>query len=405
LDASDASPTSTPATSRPSLRGLLPVVLLSRTTLNSGSRIVYPFLPAIARGLGMSVAGASVLLTVRFAAGLAAPFLGPLADRYGRRRLMEAGLVLFSLAGFLLAGVGTLPAAGVAFALYGLSKVLYDPALLAYLGDSIPYAERGRAIGLSELAWSAAWLVGVPATGFLMERFGWRAPWSVLATLALVGAALTHVSIPGMATPGGGSAAGLMRSTVGLWRELFRRPAVAALLGTSVLMILAIEIPFIVYGAWLEQSFGLSLTNLGLASTVVGLAEAAAELATVGFTDRLGKRHSALLGLLLLAASLLALPLLAGLGLLGALVGVALMMFAFEFGVVSMIPLVTEVAPDGRAAAISLNTTAVSLGRILGGAFGGWLWGWGMMGINSAVGAGCALAAALVLWRGMPGER
>ena len=48
------------------------------------------------------------------------------------------------------------------------------------------------------------------------------------------------------------------------------------LLLTNLLLTLAIEIPLIVYGAWLEATFGLSFTALGFASTVVGLAEASA---------------------------------------------------------------------------------------------------------------------------------
>ena len=94
-----------------SFRTQLPIVFAVRTAVNAPVRIIYPFLPSIARGLGISLTAASQLVTLRMVAGLAAPLLGLLADRYGRRRVMEVALSLFALASLLMAGVGTLAAA------------------------------------------------------------------------------------------------------------------------------------------------------------------------------------------------------------------------------------------------------------------------------------------------------
>lgn len=387
----------------PMAKSRLAIVFVARTALNTAQRIVYPFLPSIARGLGISLAAASGLVTLRVVAGLLAPFLGFVSDRYGRRRTMEIALLVFTAAGTLLAGVGTFAAAAIAFALYGLSKVLYDPAVHAYLGDTVPYAKRGRAVGILELSWSSAWLLGVPASGLLIEQLGWRAPWAVLAVLGLLGLWLIHTRLP----PAGRQAASskgttLVKDVFSTWRHLLRRRQVCILLLTSLLLTLANEIPFIVYGAWLETVFGLSLSALGMASILVGLAEAAAEIGTTVITDRLGKRRSVLTGLLALAASLLLLPWLSDLGLIAALIGIVLMLISFEFGIVSLIPLATELAPGARASLLSLNLTAFSLGRVLGTAAGGWLWQWQEdIGLHALIGATCALVAALLLAWGM----
>ncbi len=391
------------ATSAPierAFRARLPVIFLGRTTINTSFRIIYPFLPSIARGLGISLTAASGLITLRLIAGMGAPFLGSLADRHSRRRMMGVALSLFALASLLLAGVGAFTAAAIAFVLYGIAKALYDPAVHAYVGDAVPYRERGRAVGVVELSWSSAWLLGVPMSGFLIERFGWRAPWAVLLALGLLSVGLTHAGLP-PAPPRTAHNSGkpFAASMVTTWRNLLGRRSVVVLLMTSLLLTLAIEVPFIVYGAWLEATFGLSLTALGMASTVVGLAEAAAELGTTVITDRLGKQRSVLVGLLGLAASLAALPWLSRLGLAAALCGVALMMLTFEFGLVSLLPLATELAPDARATLFSLNITALSLGRILGAFIGGWLWRWQSIALHAGVGGACALVAALLLAR------
>ena len=380
----------------------LPIVFLARMTINIPSRIIYPFLPGLARGLEIALPAASQLVALRLVAGVGAPLFGPLADRYGRRRLMEAAMVVFTLASLLLAGIGTFTAAAIAFTLYGLAKVLYDPAVHAYVGDEVPYHKRGRAVGILELSWSSAWLLGVPASGFLIERFGWRAPWAALIVIALLGAWLTHVGLPPAPRPATGKRSGsLVASTTATWRSLLRRRSVVVLLLASLLFTLAIEIPFIVYGAWLETAFGLSLSALGLASTVVGVAEAVAELGTAAITDRLGKRRSVLIGMCGLAASLVVLPWLSRLGLAAALAGVTLMMLSFEFGVVSLLPLVTELAPEARGSLFSLNVTAFSLSRALGALAGGWLWQWQNIALQAGVGAACALVAALLFARGI----
>ncbi len=392
-----------------SFRSQMVIIFAARTVVNTAHRIVYPFLPSIARGLGISLAAASGLVTARMIAGLAAPFFGPLADRRSRRGTMELALAIFSLAGLLLVSAGTfatgaLAVAVSAFVLYGLAKVLYDPTVLAYLGDTVPYGRRGRAIGIIELCWSSAWLIGVPASGFLIERFDWRMPWMILIVLGLLSLWLTHIRLPpGQPTSQQRASGHSVAQIAHAWRRILRRRRVVVLLLTSFLLTMALELPFIVYGAWLETSFGLSLSALGLASIIVGLAEATAEVGTALLTDRLGKRRSVLTGLVGLGASLLLLPGLATLGLAAALVGVTVVMLTFEFAIVSLLPLATELAPGERASLLSLNVTAFSLGRIAGAAGGGWLWQWRGGGIapHAIVGAFCALAAAALVSFGM----
>jgi predicted MFS family arabinose efflux permease len=226
----------------------------------------------------------------------------------------------------------------------------------------------------------------------------------VLIGLGLGGAILIQVSLPvgRPPVPEGGHPRGT-RATLASWGRLLRRPRVVWLLLTSLLLTMAQEIPFIVYGAWLESSFGLSLGTLGLASIVIGVVEAVAELGTTVFTDRLGKQRSVLLGLGTMAAGLAVLPLAAGQGLGVALAGFALVTVAFEFAIVSLIPLATEVVPEARASLLSLNVTAFSLGRMGGAVAGGWLWSRGLEGIgpHAAAGAVCALLAAAAVWRGL----
>jgi predicted MFS family arabinose efflux permease len=391
-DRNDTSPTEPQEASAPTrwLRTLA-VIFLSRFALNLQARIVYPFLPAIGRGLGVPLETASLLLTVRALVGTTSPIYGVLADRYGRRPAMLGGLVALVLGAILVGVTPTFAVALAAFALLGLSKASYDPAAQAYIGDAVPYGRRGRIMGILELPWSLAWLIGVPAAGLLIARAGWRTPFWVIAGLGIVGLLATWFLCPqcGQRVKGGTLPNRIRVS----------RPAVMALLVTCLLM-LANENIFVVYGAWMESQFGLTIAALGLASIVIAVAELAAEASSAGLVDRLGKRRSVRGGLILGALAYLLLPLLAqNLG--AALLGITLIVVTFEFTIVSMLPLVSELAPDARGTLMAVNVAAMSLGRVLGSLSGPRFWTHGGLRANSLVSAGVVMVALLVLWIGV----
>jgi predicted MFS family arabinose efflux permease len=377
--------------------GALGMILVSRTTINSSFRVVYPFLPVISRGLGVPLTAVSFLLTLRALVGLSSPLFGPLSDRYGRRSLMLTGLGMLAMGAALIAGWPIYGVAIVAFVLFGLSKTAYDPAMQAYLGDAVPYHRRGRLMGITELSWSAAWLVGVPAAGFLIERAGWQAPFVALALLALVSLLFTWrlpTDQPQRASPAAPRWAGsFVKLTTGL------RHNRSAWLGMAVglLFMFAIENVFVIYGAWMEETFSLSVGALGLASIVIGIAEAMGEGFSTGLVDRLGKKTAVLGGLLLNAGAYLLLPLLSG-NLTSALVGLFVLLIAFEFSIVSSFPLISELAPDARGKLMALNVAALSAGRMAGSLTATPLWLRGGLGLNAVVSCGAALSAFVLLF-------
>jgi predicted MFS family arabinose efflux permease len=369
----------------------LAVVFLSRFALNVQFRIVYPFLPAISRGLGVPLETASLLLTVRALAGTTSPAFGILADRHGRRPAMLAGLAALVLGAFWVGAAPTFTVALLAFALLGLSKASYDPGAQAYIGDAVPYARRGRIMGILELPWSLAWLIGVPVAGLLIARIGWRAPFWMIMGLALVGLSATWLLCPQCGRDANGSP---LPSRIRL-----SRPAVMALLA-ACLLTLANENIFVVYGAWMENQFGLTSATLGIASIVIAVAELAAEVSSAGLVDRWGKRRSVLGGLILGALAYVLLPLL-GRNLGPALLGITLIVITFEFTIVSMLPLVSELAPDTRGTLMAVNVAAMSLGRMVGSLSGARLWTREGLWANAMVSAGIVGLAILVFWNGV----
>ncbi len=371
----------------------LATVLLARITLNISYRITYPFLPVIARGLGVDLTSAGLLVTARAAGGLTSPIFGPLSDTWGRKRLMLAGVALLIVGAAICAALPFYAAFLVAFVTFGLAKAIYDPTMQAFIGDRVPYERRGRAMGVTELSWSAAWLLGVPSAGWLIARAGWQSPFAWLAVLGAAGLLLIAWLLPRDAPTTRPARSQRPRRSA-----MIRNRNVMAALGAGFFIILANEVTFIVYGAWMESRFGLSVVALGLASIVIGLAEAVGEFGSTAFVDRLGKRRAVLIGLVISALTYGALPML-GQRLEWAMGGLALLFIAFEFTIVSLLPLISELAPSARATTMSANIAAMTLARMIGSAGGTALFvRWGRLEPNAAVSVVASALAFGVLW-------
>jgi predicted MFS family arabinose efflux permease len=384
-----ASPTA--ARAAPRLRVQLVAVTLTRVVINTAHRMVYPFLPALSRGLGIPFESLTALLSLRGALGVVSPAIGGLPDRFGRRKALLIGLLIFSV-GLALPAVFPGWLAFVLFVvLVAVGKVIFDPALQAYLGDRTPYARRGLVMAFSELGWSGAALVGIPLAGLLIARSDWRAPFLPLAVAGLAAGAGLWFIIPSDAPVPGQASAARPGHTAAIWRN----PVVLAGLGLGLLISLGNENLSVVYASWLEQSFGLTVVVLGLSTTVIGLAELAGEGMVMALSDRLGKRRVIAAGLLASAAAYLALPL-AGASLQLALGGLFFVFITFEFTVVAMLPLMTELVPSARGRVMTTNVAAYAAGRMLGDLVAGSLFHLGFFWIG-LVSAASSLAALVIL--------
>jgi len=378
----------------PSLPLQLLVFTTARMIINSGYRMVYPFLPVIARGLGVSLSDLALAVTARSSLGLASPFLGSFADSVGRRRAMVFGLLLFG-GSLLIVGVWpTLPALFVSLILSATAKMIVDPAVGAYLGDRVPYSRRGLAMALSEVSWSGAFLLGVPLAGWLIARAGWNSPFILFALFGLGSAALLGRIVPSDA-PAPHEQSPLRES----FRLALRSRAALAGLAVGLLISISNELVNIVFGAWLEGGFGLQVAALGAASAVIGVAELSGEGLVAGLSDRLGKRRAVALGIAANAAVCLALEAL-GRSLPGALVGLFLFYITFEFALVSLIPLMSELVPAARATTLAASSGSHSAGRALGALAGPVLFAGGLLGgglMANAVAAAAFDGLALIV--------
>ncbi len=323
-------------------------------------RMVYPFLAVFARGLGVDVQQISWALTVRSGVGGFGPFLGTIADSRGRKAGMLLGLLLF-ISGLVLVILQPVFWAFVAaLALTASGYLVFTPSLQAFLGDSVPYEQRGLAIAVTEMGWSLSFVIGVPLVGLLIARYGWRSPFPVILALSLVYLFFLVRLIPAN-RPAPGTTAKPWENL----RKVFTSRTALAALAVSVCMTTANEVVNLVIGVWMEDRFAFQITALGALAIGIGLTELLGETLVGVLVDRVGKVRAITVGLCLNIGANLVIAWL-GSSLAGAFIGVILFYLTYEFTVVSSLPLMTEVLPAARASMMASNTAIVSLSRALG---------------------------------------
>lgn len=372
------------------------LITLCRLLLNTARRFPYPFAPVISRGLGVPLTSITTMVAANQFTAIGGLLIAPYGDRFGYRNMMLAGLLLLSL-GMLAVWVSPLYGTVlIALIAAGLGKSIFDPAIQAYVSKRVPYQRRGLVIGVLEFSWAGSSLLGIPLIGLLIDRHGWNAPFLFMGLAGLAALVVLRLSIPND-RPDNASGSGAM-NIVGLWLQVGRQRTTAAALGFAFLSGIAGDNLFIIYGAWLEKSFAITIVALGLSTAIIGAAELIGEGLTVAIGDRLGLKNAIMAGL---AASIIGYALLpfTGANLYLALAGLFVIFLGYEFMIVSSLSLSTELNPELRATTMSAFYAAAGFGRVIGALMGGplWLWG-GISAIAWASGVTSVIAWILLAW-------
>ena len=355
---------------------------------------------------------------------------GRLGDLAGHRRLLLAGIFVFTVGSLLCGLAPTLGVLVAARAVQGLGAAVMMALTMAFVGSAVPKEKTGSAMGLLGTMSALGTALGPSLGGALIAGLGWRAMFFVTVPLGLVVwlLARSHLSadrretdtgragfdLPGTLllaltlgayalamTLGRGNfgplnlalliAAGVglflfvvveMRAAAPLVRlAMFRNPVLAAGFATSALVSTVLMATLVVGPFYLSRAIGLSPALVGAVMTVGPLVAALTGVPSGRLVDRFGAQHATVAGLIGIAvgsAVMAALPAGSGIpGYVGPLVvitaGYALFQAANNTAVMA------DVRPEQRGTTSGLLNLSRNLGLITGAS---------VMGAVFALGAG-----------------
>lgn len=358
--------------------------------------------------------------------------VGRLGDVAGRRRLLLAGIAVFTAASVVC---GMAPALGVliaARAMQGLGAAVMMALTMALVAETVPRARIGSAMGLLGSMSAIGTALGPALGGVLIAGLGWRAMFFVNVPLGLLTLLLARRFLPadgkrndadrtgldatgtvvlaltlaayalsmtiGRGAFGALNAALLLAAVFGaglfafvetravsplIRMTIFRDRALSAGFATSALVTSVVMATLVVGPFYLSGALSLDAAAVGLVMSCGPIVAAITGIPAGRIVDRLGTRRMTMAGLMAMAAGSVILPLVpAGFGVAGYVVPLSIITAGYAlFQAANNTAVMADVQPDQRGVISATLNLSRNLGLITGAA---------VMGSVFAFGAGTA---------------
>ncbi len=181
----------------PAVLWALASLALSMLLSSLGTSIANVGLPTLAQAFAASFQEVQwVVLAYLLAITTLIVGVGRIGDLIGRRRLLLAGIVLFSVASLLCGVASTLGQLIAARAAQGCGAAIMIALSMALVGEAVPQARTGSAMGLLGTMSAIGTALGPSLGGVLIAGFGWRAIFLVNVPLGLLTFLLARRHLP-----------------------------------------------------------------------------------------------------------------------------------------------------------------------------------------------------------------
>ncbi len=337
--------------------------------------VMMPLGPQFTRIFAIDDAQFGLLVSAyTLAAGVSGAVASLVIDRFERKRLLlwiYAGFGLATLGCGLAGSYGLLMLARVAAGVFG---GVLGALVQTIVGDVVPFARRGRAMGIVMSAFSLSTVAGVPFSLWLAGRLGWHAPFLAIAGASALLWVMAWATVPVLQGHLHAQQGQPARSTWQNFRLVLqeRNHWRAFSLSALIMMSSFCIIPYITI--YMTSNVGVSAEQVPSIYFAGGVATFFSARLWGALSDRWGKINTFRLVALLAVIPMMTLTYLPRVDLVWALV-VTTMFFVFVSGrmVPGMALLTTASKPQSRGAFMSLNGSVQSVAMGLASLAGGWL--------------------------------
>nr|WP_036270243.1 MFS transporter [Mesorhizobium sp. L48C026A00] len=431
----------------PAVRWALASLSLSMLLSSLGISIANVALPTLTQAFDASFQEVQwIVLAYLLAITTLIVSVGRLGDITGRRRLLLAGLFLFTVASVLCGVAPTLWLLIAARAAQGLAAAIMMTLTMAFVGETVPKARTGSAMGLLGTMSAIGTALGPSLGGLLIAGAGWRAIFLVNVPLGLLAFCLAYRYLPvdrrepktdragfdvvgtlllaltlgayALAmTIGRGSfgqlnlalfvaavfAAGLFvlveaRVASPLIRlAAFGNTTLSASLATSALVATVMMATLVVGPFYLSRALGLDAAVVGIVMSVGPLVAALTGVPAGRIADRFGAGRMTVIGLIAIAAGCFILSVMPAIsGIPGYIAPIALITSGYAlFQTANNTAVMSDIRPDQRGVISGLLNLSRNLGLITGASVMGAVFAFASEAIDIATARPDAIATGM----------
>ena len=349
-----------------------PLVILFVTVFIDllGFGIIIPLLPFYAESFGASALAIGLLGTsfslMQF---LFSPIWGRWSDQIGRKPIILIGLLGSCLSYVTMAVAGSLTLLFVARIVGGIAGANI-PTAQAYIADVTTPENRARGMGLMGAAFGLGFIFG-PAIGGLLSRFSPETPMWFAAALCFANFVAAWFLLPESRV-----VSALTRSLgrMEAFRHAMTQPTLLLILALYFIVTMAFSAFEATFALFTEARFGFTAASIGFLFAFIGAIIALIQGVFIGrVVKRVGERRVIPVAILGIAISIGMLTVVWSVPTLLAALG--LLAMGMGFNNPSLSSMVSKLShEDDQGGNLGLASSLASLGRVVGPAWGGYLY-------------------------------
>lgn len=326
-----------------------------------GVASIAPVLPVVIEQFAISKQQVSWLITVfTFPGVFLTPFMGILADRWGRKRILVPSLFIFSLAGTACAFADSFQYLVILRFFQGVGAAAIGSLNITIIGDLYSGNRRASALGYNGSVLSIG-TAGYPILGGALATWGWNYPFFLPVLAIPIGLMILFF----LKNPEPRSEDKLLRYLKETAKSLKRRNVVAVFIASVLIFIILYGANLTYFPILLGHTFGASSLVTGLILSSVSITTAIASSQMGRLSRHISQKKILLLACLLFFSAMMIIPFIPSLW--GFILPTMIFGAAMGIGMPSIQTLLAGLAPlEQRAAFMSMNGMVLRLGQTLG---------------------------------------
>ncbi|WP_257348764.1 MFS transporter [Pseudalkalibacillus decolorationis] len=371
----------------------LPVLALCSFLVGFDSIVTVPLIPTMVQDTDMPINLGGLLVTAyAIAYALSAPIFGAVSDRWGRKKMLLLGMLVFAIATALTGTADSFTILMVFRILSGIGAGMIEPGVFALVGDHYSYEHRGRAMGIVTGALISSAIIGVPIGGYIAELFTWRWTFLFIGIISMITLLAIWKAIPKDPLKEKDSDHSIS-SVFKLFSTAFSNRTIFFALLATFLYFGGLQGMFVNVGVFYNMNYNLTSGQIGLILMIAGIGSVIGSVVGGNLADRFSKKSVVVFSSLIVAVSVFSFSILTE-SFIYAVVVQVIWATCFGLGQSALTALISELNPRARGTVMSLNSSAMYTGSGLFTAFaasllygGSFIW----------VGILCAIANVMVL--------